>query len=613
MKTIWLILTMAYGLNSFAEVNNAKVIMVRGDATKLLPGSKSATPVKKGELIPEDTSIVTKEKSIVKLTFEDKSSVNIGPNSMLVVSKMQKKQANMLNLLTGAIKSEVDKRNQKEESNNKMIIKTRSAVMGVRGTKFQTIYNPANKTTSLVTIEGKVAMVKRTQAPPKIVEKVVEAPVDTVSSEVAKETTAKTVEKIAVAKTPEEELAELDKTLDTSKEAVEVTEGKYSGVGETVTKPTEPVKIAPKQYDALAKSMNSTKKAEEVMKLSEAEAATDVVADAAAPRPGGYVDFQTGLYVAPPEDSKLDTSTGTYKSDEIIGSVDEVTGDYVPPEGVELDAKKGFIIKEDEAEKVASADKEKLQETIAKLNNEVKKQVIVNEMEETTANDKKWYKPDSHLVSLEFIPYSEFLTVKNNDSNSEAEFYSSSAKKVFITWGQQWSENTLTRISMGGSDLTWEKPDGAQLYDNGTNGEFFKIGFDYKWSEKFLLKASIVNETVFYVYSGFQGSGSVNSSKDNFSYLDLSTNYFLYDWKMFKVNLDAGLKLYTETKTHINGPSAQDATAQGFYLGMSAQYSWSKSLALTFGGWFDRTVIEVDNYDFTKLQFGTSANLIWNI
>ena len=29
-------------------------------------------------------------------------------------------------------------------------------------------------------------------------------------------------------------------------------------------------------------------------------------------RPGGFVDFETGLYVAPPEDSKLDKTTGTF-------------------------------------------------------------------------------------------------------------------------------------------------------------------------------------------------------------------------------------------------------------------------------------------------------------
>ena len=45
-----------------------------------------------------------------------------------------------------------------------MIVKTRSAVMGVRGTKFQATYNPANKNTSLITVEGKVAMVKKEEA-----------------------------------------------------------------------------------------------------------------------------------------------------------------------------------------------------------------------------------------------------------------------------------------------------------------------------------------------------------------------------------------------------------------------------------------------------------------
>lgn len=613
MKTIVLILCLSVSAFTYAaNSGKAKVIMVRGKATKLLPGAKNATPVQKGELLPEDTSVVTADKSIVRLSFEDKSSVNIGPNSKLVVSKMEKKKANMLNLLTGAIKSEVDKREKKEDTTNKMIIKTRSAVMGVRGTKFQTIYNPANKNTSLVTIEGKVAMVKRTETPPKVVEKVVEAPVESTTTDAATEAATKTVEKVAVAKTPDEELLELDKALDEPTKAIEVTEGKYSGVGDNVAKPTEPVKIAPKQYDALAKSMNSTKTAQDVMQVSETEALAEVAKDA--PRPGGFIDFQTGIYVEPPKDSAVDTTTGTYKSEEIIGSVDEVTGDYVPPKGVELDAKKGFVIKEEEMEKVASADKEKLQETIAKLNDDVKKQVVVNKMEDSTENKSAWYKPKNHLIGATFIPYSEYLSILNKETNSEAEFYSSSAKKVFITWGQNWSwsENITTMISFGGNDLQWEKPSDAGLYTNGENGGYFSFGADYKWSEKLVLNASLIDETVFYIVPNRFGGSSVNSFKTDMSRIDLSFDYFLYDWKMFRVNLNAGLKMYMNTKMSDDYGSA-DADASGFYVGMNGILEWSESLKLDVGGWIDRTTLDVKGLSFTKYQFGTSANIIWTL
>ena len=47
----------------------------------------------------------------------------------------------------------------------KMIIKTRSAIMGVRGTTLGQ-YNPATNNTSLVTIEGEVAMAKVEETKP---------------------------------------------------------------------------------------------------------------------------------------------------------------------------------------------------------------------------------------------------------------------------------------------------------------------------------------------------------------------------------------------------------------------------------------------------------------
>ena len=173
MKFVILISILFFS-HSVLGAEKARILMVKGDATKLTPGSVEASKVKKGEMIPEDTSIVTKKRSFVRVKFNDKSTMNIGPESKVVVTKMPPKKANMVNLLKGMIKAEVQKESEKQ-SKTKMLIKTDTAIMGVRGTKFQTTFNPVNKTTSLVTVEGNVAMAKIEEKTSEVVtEKVIE-------------------------------------------------------------------------------------------------------------------------------------------------------------------------------------------------------------------------------------------------------------------------------------------------------------------------------------------------------------------------------------------------------------------------------------------------------
>ena len=92
----------------------AKVLVVKGKVTKLIPNTVEATSVKRGDLLPEDTSVLTGEKSFIRLRFSDKSTMNLGPNSKVVITKFPEKKANMVNLLTGMIKAEVKKKTKKE-------------------------------------------------------------------------------------------------------------------------------------------------------------------------------------------------------------------------------------------------------------------------------------------------------------------------------------------------------------------------------------------------------------------------------------------------------------------------------------------------------------------
>jgi hypothetical protein len=131
------------------------VIKLRGKVTQLAPGQHIARALKVGQKVKEDTSIVTAERSFAKIQFDDGSMIFIGPKSKVVVVKMDPSGNGVVGLLKGKMRSKVESREKK-----KFYIRTRNAALGVRGTEFETVYNPDNKITSLVTYKGEVAMAK---------------------------------------------------------------------------------------------------------------------------------------------------------------------------------------------------------------------------------------------------------------------------------------------------------------------------------------------------------------------------------------------------------------------------------------------------------------------
>ncbi|MCT4642039.1 MAG: FecR family protein, partial [Bacteriovoracaceae bacterium] len=150
---------------SIYGAQSAKILLVKGKVTALRPGEQKAIQAKKGDVFPEDTSILTHARSLARIKFSDNTKINLGPKSKVVVTKMPKKEANIVNVLTGVIKAEVKK--NKTKNKTKLIVKTQTAVMGVRGTKFQAAYSPLTNKTSLVTVEGEVVMAKAKASPAK--------------------------------------------------------------------------------------------------------------------------------------------------------------------------------------------------------------------------------------------------------------------------------------------------------------------------------------------------------------------------------------------------------------------------------------------------------------
>lgn len=304
--------------------STAKVTFLKGSANALVNGK--SVPLKMGSAITENTEVETQDKSVIKVKLPDNSQLTVGPKSKIVIEKFRNKNdPSLVSVASGLLRSSVP---HEDNENTKMLIKTKSAVMGVRGTELQTIYNPKNNVASTITFTGNVAMAK---LPPNA--------------------------------NPSSMLASLNK------DAVSIKAGQVSitnmSKGFSITPPT---KMSPVQFNSLKrndtfteskeKSADNNKKvvppglsvkkaAPEPPKLEQTlgvqetpkndiPAVANIPAANDGPAAGGYVDLNTGLYVPPPEGSTFDPNTGVYVPNESVGKVDPETGAFLTTEGTTL-------------------------------------------------------------------------------------------------------------------------------------------------------------------------------------------------------------------------------------------------------------------------------------
>jgi len=354
IKTILIISITLLSFKIHARKHVAIVTKVRGKVTKLNPGAMSANKVKRGDRLFEDTSIVTGRRSFVRIEFLDSSKLSLGPNSKIVVTEIKKKKGSVISLLKGRARTKV--RPGKDSKKNKFFIKTRTAALGVRGTDFQTIYNPTNKVTNLLTYKGKVAMANLKSSP------------SLKKSEMVLKRDSKNrvkVEKVEISK-PLDISESLELSLE-QKETVVVESGQFSGTLNKTKNVSLPVKINPQQLGVLYANENLIEKSSKETQLAKDASSVKryvklVQADQKAPlegfynkstgeyapKSGGFIDVNTGLYVQPEKDASFDEKAQVYVPKK-VGQLEVETGSYVAPKGVKLDALKGFVVDKKES------------------------------------------------------------------------------------------------------------------------------------------------------------------------------------------------------------------------------------------------------------------------
>src|SRR5690554_7342159 len=111
-----LVFALFYSLSSFALANslpeerarNAAVVnMVRG---KVVTEGPNGPEVLRREMwLREGAVIKTFDRSLARLSFIDKSTMNVGPNSEIKIERFSGEDAGVVNVISGKIRAEVTK------------------------------------------------------------------------------------------------------------------------------------------------------------------------------------------------------------------------------------------------------------------------------------------------------------------------------------------------------------------------------------------------------------------------------------------------------------------------------------------------------------------------
>lgn len=336
MKIIFICLFISLQF-AYAGQKAAVVKMLRGDV-KLENGSKSKKLNAK-DWVEEGSIIKTAARSFVKLVFVDKSQMNVGPDSEMKIESFGGKEAGVIDMVRGKIRSQISKDylQIQEKDKSKLFIKTTNAVMGVRGTDFLITTNKQN--TATVLFEGEVVFnnlsERGTHSSSKL-EDMVDRGVRVMPGEfsvVEKSHPQPTVP--AVLNVKQRETLESNSSFDSSRapsSAEAKTEAKSvvpEGLsGQDVSNQSETIK------NEVAKVSNDTNAPME-KDISISDAQGFVSGDKVKPANGSFLHLESGLVVPPAADSIYDPNTKSFVASESNGTV-SANGEFVPPKNIEI-------------------------------------------------------------------------------------------------------------------------------------------------------------------------------------------------------------------------------------------------------------------------------------
>lgn len=313
LNAIFLAFTFSIQNTIASKDDFAYVTHIKGRVTILPPGAKFAHELKVGDQVHEDSSVLTYDKSFVRIKFADDSHLTVSPNSKTIIRRYRKKKTKLINLIKGKVRTYIKpiKNNKKV----KAVVQTPNLILGVRGTEFISSYNELNKTSSILTLEGRVDVARYAEAGP-------------------------------LKQVKEKELFKKGKTR-------VVTMGEFSK-NNNIQKLGRPVRISLNQYSKIKVNRPFIKKGNEELNQEIDQARSDYSSyrsensnkKSRLGLPGGYVDLESGIYIAPSaKSSKFNKETMVFEDSRPLGNISE-EGSYLPPKGIHLDPNKGLVVVE---------------------------------------------------------------------------------------------------------------------------------------------------------------------------------------------------------------------------------------------------------------------------
>jgi hypothetical protein len=159
---------------TFAEELHGIFMVVKGDVEVESKKTgkfkaKVASKVYAGDVVS------TGADSRAKIVMSDRNVFNISTDTKITINKYENDSTTgvknvEIDLSKGKVRSNVEQKYDGEKS--QFMIKTPTAVAGVRGTQFLTSFDPATRRTEIVTFKGAVALsLPGSSAPPVIVKK----------------------------------------------------------------------------------------------------------------------------------------------------------------------------------------------------------------------------------------------------------------------------------------------------------------------------------------------------------------------------------------------------------------------------------------------------------
>lgn len=316
-------LSLMVSLPSYAG-KAALVKLIKGEAKAIVNGKE--VKLKADDWVDGGAVIKTSEKSFVKLVFIDKSQMNVGPLSEIKIEKFHSKDAGVIDLVKGKIRSQVSKDylQIQGKDRSKLFIKTKNAVMGIRGTDFMITTNGTN--TAAILFEGEVVFNRLSDR--KITDS-----------------------------------AQLDRIVD---QGVRMFPGEFSAVGEGGS-PTVPALLNVGQREKLEKNVQFDKNDSAKTAAAKSVVPAGLSGNAVASKPnievvknddankqrasanadsyvkdgnvkpvnGSFVHLDSATIIAPGKDAVLDENSNTYIASDKAGSVSG-DGSYNPPKGVSI-------------------------------------------------------------------------------------------------------------------------------------------------------------------------------------------------------------------------------------------------------------------------------------